>query len=356
MKRAIFAVASLAVLVAAAQPAQVAPTLQAQGFYVEVGSNADAVAVEAAVADARFSGGDLSVVVLATEPPGGPTVFAENTLDAMGGTGTVFVVGPETAGWASEGDIYTHEQLDAATDVSLDGASDTDVVELFVATLIDRPVGGAEPGGGGGFPWGWAFLIVIIGGGALIFWRMSQSSKRAKQQSVDSARIEVKKRLDDMANDIIDLEDEVTASDDPAASVLYASATEAYAKALSTYEHATEAQELMTTAEELDMAIWRLDSVEALLDGMPMPPKPEKPKPTAPPVQTSPLTTPPRVPDTTYRRADRRRSSGTTAMMTGLLMGAMGSSQRSSRRSSSSSSRARSSSSTRMRGGGRRRG
>ncbi len=360
MKRILLSIAAIVVLVGAAQPVEVAATLEAQGFFVEAGSGADPEAVENAVTEARFAGGDLSIAVLATEPSGGAPVFADNTLDAMGGTGTVFVVAPETVAWASQGDVYSREQLDAATDASLDGATDTEVVELFVSTLIDRPVGGAEPGGGGGLPWGWIILGVIVLGGVFIFWRASRSSKEAKQKSIDQARSEVKRRLDAVANDIIDLEDEVSASDDPAVPVLYASATEQYAKALGAYEHATVPQELLDMAEDLDMAIWRLDSVEALLDGQPMPPKPEKPQPTAPPPAGSPLTAPPRVPPTTYRRPNRSRSSGTTALMTGLLMGSMGSRRRSARpsstRSSGSSTRSRSSSSGRMRGGGRRRG
>ncbi len=356
MKRLILAAFALVILVAAAQPVDVAPVLVAQGFFIEDGSDADRNAVEDAVAEARFAGGNLSIAVLAIEPPGGATIFAENTLNEMGGTGTVFVVAPETAGWASEGDIYTREQLDEATDVSLDGSSDTDVVELFVATLIGEPVGGAEPGGGGGLPWGWILLLIIVAGVAFILWRTSRSSKREAERSIEDARAEVKKRLDDVANDIIDLEDEITASTDPAARVLYESATAAYADALDTYEGAATPQELIATAEELDMAIWRLDSVEALLDGEPPPPKPEKPRPTAPVPGASPLTTPPRVPASIYRRPDRRRSSGTAAMMTGLLMGSMASSRRSPRGSSSSGSRSRSTSSTRMRGGGRRRG
>ncbi len=342
MRRLILAAFALVVLVAAAQPADVARVLNAQGFFVEDGSDADPGAVEDAVAEARFAGGDLSVAVLAVEPAGGAAVFAENTLDEMGGTGTVFVVAPETVGWGSEADIYTREQLDEATDVSLDGSSDTEVVELFVATLIGQPVGGAEPGDGGGFPWGWIVLLIVIAVGAFIVWRTSRSSKRDEERAIEGARIEVKKRLDAVANDIIDLEDEVTASTDPAARVLYESATVAYAQALDTYEGAASPQELIATAEDLDMAIWRLDSVEALLDGEPPPPKPEKPRPTAP----APV----------YRRPDRCRSSGTTAMMTGLLMGSMASSRRRTRRSSSSGSRSRSTSSSRMRGGGRRRG
>ncbi len=356
MKRLMLAVVAIVFLVAAAQPADVAPILEAQGFFVEDGSDADPDAVEDAVAAARFEGGDLSIAVLAVEPAGGATIFAENTLDAMGGTGTVLVVAPETVGWGSEGDIYTREQLDEATDVSLDGSSDTEVVELFVATLIGQPVGGAEPGGGGGLPLGWIFLLIVIAGGALVFWLSSRSSKRDAAQAIENARVEVKKRLDAVANDIIDLEDEVTASTDPAARVLYESATGGYAQALDTYEGAASPEELIATAEELDMAIWRLDSVEALLDGEAPPPKPVKPPPATATTGTAPTLTPPRVPAPVYRRPDHSRSSGTTAMMAGLLMGSMASGRRSPRRSSSSGSRSRSTSSSRMRGGGRRRG
>ncbi len=353
MKRLILAAVALVSLVAAAQPADVAPILEAQGFFVEDGSDADPDAVEDAVAEARFQGGELSVAVLSVEPSGGATIYAESTLDAMGGTGTVFVVAPETVGWGSEGDIYTRGQLDEATDVSLGGSS---VVELFVATLIGQPVGSADPGGGGGPPVGWILLLIVIAGGALVFWLSSRSAKKNAARTVENARAEVKKRLDAVANDIIDLEDEVTASTDPAARVLYESATAAYAQALDTYESAASPDELIATAEELDMAIWRLDSVEALLDGEAPPPKPVKPQPAAPAPSASSLLTPPRVPASVYRRPTHHRSSGTAAMMTGLLMGSMASSRRSPRRSSSSGSRSRSTSSTRMRGGGRRRG
>ncbi len=376
MKRLLLALVALVVLVAAASPAEVAAVLDAQGYFVENGSNADPGAVEDAVVAARFEGGNLSVTVLASEPAGGATVFGENTLDEMGGVGTVFTVGPDTVGWASEGDIYTREQLDVATDASLDGDSDTEVVELFVATLIDQPVGAAEPGGGGGLPWGWILIFVVVAGGAFLFLRMKQSSKRSEAAAIESARAEVKKRLDDVANDIIDLEDDVAGSAIAAVPVLYESATEAYSKALEDYERAESPAQLMTTAEALDQAIWQLDSVEALLDGKPVPPKPVKPQPQTPPSQTqsrpsSPggpsITTPPRVPDGTYRRPNRRSSSNTTAILTGILVGSMGSSRRSSGRSaggmfggssggrSGSSGRTRASGSTRMRGGGRRR-
>ncbi|MEN8113977.1 MAG: hypothetical protein ABFS21_06275 [Actinomycetota bacterium] len=369
MKR--LALSLIAVIaIAAAASADVAPELEENGYFIEDGSSADPSAVSNAVAEARFAGGKLSIAVLASEPGGGATVFAENTLDEMGGSGTVFVVGPDTVGWTSQDDIYTGEQLDEATDASLDGSSDTEVVELFVATLIGEPVGSTEPGGGGGLPWGWIFLIVIIGGGGFLFWRMKVSSKKREQEAIENARAEVKKRLDDVANDIIELEDEVATSDNDEVKDHYESATFAYAEALDDYEIATVPQELMTTAEELDAAIWHLDCADALLDGEPLPPKPEKPKLQAPPPAPapsapsgeSPLTAPPRIPDAVYRRPQRRSSSGTGEVMMGMLLGAMANSRRtvvhtrgsgSSSRSSGSSRR--SSGSSRTRGGGSRR-
>lgn len=367
MTRFAIAVTALVFLVAAAAPADVAPALTADGFYIEAGSDADPSAVSDAVAAARFAGGALSAAVLSTEPSGGATVFAENTLDAMGGRGTVFVVGPESVGWASQDDIYTRDQLDAATDSSLDGGSDTEVVELFVVSLTGQSIG-ADTSPGGGFPWGWLFLLAVVGGGAFLFWRSSQASRERVDATIEAARAEVKNRLDDVANDIIDLEDEVALSDDSTVREHYEAATSAYAAALKGYEDASSPEALMEMASELDIAIWRLDCADAILDGEPLPPKPEKPAPEPPgqvvrsetqppPVSrdTSPFPVPsPRQTQPEYRRPQRRRSSGTSSMMQAMLVGSMMSSSK--RRRSGARARPKPASARRMRGGGRRRG
>ena len=365
MTRFAVAVTALVFLVAAATPADVAPVLVADGFYIEAGSDADPAAVSDAVAEARFAGGALSVAVLATEPSGGATVFAENALDEMGGRGTVFVVGPESVGWASQDDIYSREQLDAATDASLDGSSDTEVVELFVASLAAQSSSAESSGGGAGFPWGWLFVLAIIGGGAFVLWRSSRSSKRRADDTIAAARVGVKTRLDDVANDIIDLEDEVALSDDSSVQQHYEAATTAYAEALKGYKSASSVGALMQMAEELDVAIWQLDSAEAILDGEPVPPKPERPQPPTlmDPSPTSdgsrsrdagafdvPL---PRKSQHEYRRPHTRRTSGTLEMLEGLLIGSMMSSSGGRRRGFPTTFR--SPGTGRMRGGGRRR-
>lgn len=367
MTRLAIGVTALVFLVAAAQPAEIAPVLKANGYFIEAGSDADSGAVSDAVAEARFAGGALSVAVLAAEPSGGATVFAENTLGAMGGVGTVFVVGPETVGWASEGDIYSREQLDSATDAALSGRSDTEVVQLFVSTLTGKSIGGIEADGGGGFGWGWVFLVVIVGGGVFLFWRAAQSSKKRAADTVDRARAAVQKRLDDVANDIIDLEGEVALSEDATVREHYDAAASAYTKALHDYEKASGVPQLMAMAGELDIAIWNLDSADAILDGEPLPEKPVKLEP-RPPARRSPSPAPDgsrssgadafdvppsQTPQPAYRRPQSRRSSGTLEMLEGLLIGSMMSSSGGGRRRSGTSL---SRGVGRMRGGGRRRG
>ncbi|MEX1092339.1 MAG: hypothetical protein WEF28_04200, partial [Acidimicrobiia bacterium] len=100
MKRILLVVTALAML--AASPGEVVPELEAQGFYIESGSNASSEVVGDAVADAAFSGGRLYVVVLSEEPASGATFFAEAVLDDLG-SGTVLTVAPETVGYASDG-------------------------------------------------------------------------------------------------------------------------------------------------------------------------------------------------------------------------------------------------------------
>jgi len=123
--------------------ADIASALTTDGYFVEQGVDATNSVLSDAVADARLSGGALSVVVLAVEPSEGTTTFADAVLDALpSNTGTVLVVGPETVGWSSSDDIWTKNQLDTALDRSLGGATSDDVVTLFAASL-------AEPSGDG---------------------------------------------------------------------------------------------------------------------------------------------------------------------------------------------------------------
>ncbi|MCL1598254.1 MAG: hypothetical protein M3094_03655, partial [Actinomycetia bacterium] len=173
------------VLLVAATPSEVAPVVARDGFFIEQGADATPEVVGNAVADARFAGGALSVVVLSEEPPAGATTFADAVLDGLAsGTGTVLVVGPETVGWSSSGDIWTNDELDAALDASLSGASSDDVVRIFVAQLVEP----SSSGGGSGALIFFGFIVLIVGAFAFFAFRASKQQKQSAEKKVEELR------------------------------------------------------------------------------------------------------------------------------------------------------------------------
>ena len=272
----VVAAALAAFLLVAATPGETIPELETQGFFIETGSDADPAAVSDAVAEARFAGGKLFVVVLATEPPGGATTFSDAVLDDLG-IGTVFTVAPVTIGYSFADDIWTIEELDRATDAAADGASDTEVVEIFIATLTTESSSGesSSAGSGGGSPWTILIIgLVIAGGIAGVVWWTRQQKRARRAQQLGKMQAAVRAKVDDVANDIIDMEDEVRTSENAEAETYYEEASSTYADVLGRTERARELEELVELSNELDEAIWQLDSAEALLDGKPPPPKP----------------------------------------------------------------------------------
>jgi hypothetical protein len=114
---------------------EAAAAIDSSGYFVEHGVTGNLRVVPESSRTAKTAGGQLSIVVLSTERAAHAETIADLILDALGGTGTVLVVAPETVGWASENDIYAQPQLDKALDASLDATTDMHVVELFVASL-----------------------------------------------------------------------------------------------------------------------------------------------------------------------------------------------------------------------------
>lgn len=361
-------------VVAAAAPSDVAPIVTDDGYYIQPGSDATDAVVGRAVSDARSAGSRFYVVVLSEEPGAGATFFADSILDRLPDqTGTVLVVAPETVGWAKNlDDVWTTQQLDDALDASLDGATSDDVVQIFVGELVGSPSGGSGDGGGGGL-WIVLLILVVIGGGIAFFvWRGSRSRTRHIAEQLAELKAKAQAQIDAIANDILDDEDEVTEADNPKATQHFESATATYSDASTRLASAATATEVVDITADLDEAIWHLDAAEAILDGKPVPDKPERPTVPAPePVREEPTETPSYGPSgattpplpTYERRSTRRSGFGADDMLkTVLAMQAMrtlsggrrrsGSSHSGSSRSGSSS-RARSSG--RSRGGGRRR-
>jgi len=350
-------VALASTVLLAVTPAEVLPVLSIQGFFIEDGSDADPAAVSAAVSDARAAGGDLHVVVLANEPAGGATTFSDAVLDGLG-SGTVFTVAPQTVGYASAGDVWSRDELDAATDAALDGSTDTEVVTLFVAMVLDPP---------GASIWPLFVLFGLIAATIAGFvWWSSRRKRAAEAARLEEARALAQAKLADVADDILDLEDEVQLSTDADVRRSYQQASATYAAAVTEAGQATSVAGLLALATRLDDAIWELDCAEALLDGNPLPPRPVPRQPPPPDPDAAPSRAPSvsRAPErhpAEYVRRTSRRSSYSGPDMTNMLMmmaaGAMGARAGRSRRTTRGATpSARSRTSTpRIRGGGRRR-
>lgn len=320
MKRVLAVLAAITLI--AATPQEVLPELEANGYYIDEGSDASEQVVSDAVFDGRADGGRLYIVVLAEEPPGGATTFSDSMLDLLDDDGYVFTVGPETVGYAGDGSFWTDSEMDAAVEASLDGDSNDEVVQMFSSSLA-----------GGGIPLVW--ILVVIGGGAIALWVFVSRRNRARDVAarMDEVREVAKQKLDEVANDILEMENEVAVSANPEVEEHYQRASAMYTKATEDNTRATTVREMLEVSEDLDTAIWELDSAEAILDGKLKPAKPEpKTEMTTPPPPSSREMReghglPANVPGTVdqFERRPQRRSSGTDEMLTMLMtMMAMG--------------------------------
>jgi hypothetical protein len=332
MKR-LLALLAAVVLLVAATPDEILSSLRADGYYIESGSSATAQVVSNAVFDGRADGGRLYIVVLADEPPGGATTFADSTLDLLE-EGYVVVVAPETVGYAGDSTAWSADDMNAAVDASLDGGTDDEVVDLFIMRLTGAPVtppNGGPSGGdtsGGGFSVLW---LVVIGAAVLgVFMLIASRNKTRKARSrMAHVKSLAKEKLNEVANDILEMEDEVSTSGDPEVQGHYQRASALYSEAMDANDHAGTVETMMKVSENLDLAIWELDCAEAILDGKPEPPKPKPP--TVEPVTSSPVpeghgepAPSGTVPD--FDRRPQRQSTGSGDMLNVLLtMMAMGS-------------------------------
>jgi hypothetical protein len=334
----------------------------AQGFYVEEGTSITASEASAIVTAARNEGSRYHLIVLVETQPGGNTVFAETVFDFMGiEAGTVLVLSEDDVGWVSI-DEFTPDEMEQAFLVANDaGGSDAAYAANFTGALfgLDLNVGSSSSssGGGSGFLW----FILIVGAIVLfVWWLMRRSKKQAtnvSEQQLAKARGEIQVQLDGVANDILDMEVEVRGADNPTVDALFDAAGSTYSEASDELAAADSPQELLDLSNKVDLAVWQLDSVEAILDGKEPPPKPEPKRLPAPPKPSQPASPsqpapggsssgsslPPRPSYPGYQRRSSRRSSGVSPGMLEILMslgaGAMvGRRGRSSGRASSTSS------------------
>ena len=330
----------------AADISTVADDAAVTGFYLDPGvsiSEADATEI---VSAARNNGSRFHLVVLDDTPLGGSVAFADAVYDSLGiDAGTVLVLSPEDVGWTSEDEGFTEDDmLDAFDLANARGGNDAEYAANFVVGLVGESVGtepATEPaqtatttgqtaaaaessGGGSGFLW---FIVIIGGLGLLMFFLIRRGGKKqtvnAASEQMAKARLAVQKQVDAVANDILDMEDEVRVADNSEADRYYNEASETYRTITARLQKAESPQQLLDISNDLDVAIWQLDCAEAVLDGKAKPPRPE-PKRLEPERRPAGdrVTVPP--PRQDYQRRPSRRSSYLGPGMLEMLIGVAG--------------------------------
>ena len=277
----------VAIPAGAQTPDKVAARVADFGFWIDTGLPADPGRISAAIERAGNAGVRLFVVLLAADPSGGATTFADAVLDRIG-DGTVLVKAETVAGWASM------DQDPAALDAALDAAlstpgGDVEFVEGFVAALIGAPI---EPGttttfattttaaasSGGGSKTGLIVLLVVVAALILlVVWAVRRGRKGAaasQARAVEEARKEIKAQLDAMANTILEISDKVSVSDSREDNQYLEQASRTFTEASEGYEAAVDLARLEEISDRLDEARWQLDAAAALAEGKPVPPKP----------------------------------------------------------------------------------
>ncbi len=281
----VLALTGLLVLVAApalAQtPDQVAARVQDYGYWIDSSLPADPGQISAAISRAGNAGVRLFVVLLADDPSGGATPFADAVLDRIG-DGSVLVLSP--TGEAMSSLDFSQEQVEAALDAGYSaGGGDAGYVDAVVASLTGVPVDGDGNGAtesGGGSKTGLIVILCLVGGLILLaVWavrRQSKSAKQGKERAVEEARKEIKAQLDAMANTILEISDKVSLSDSREDNQYLEQGSKTFTEASEGYEAATELAKLEEISDRLDEARWQLDAAAALADGKPAPARPAK--------------------------------------------------------------------------------
>jgi hypothetical protein len=315
------------------------------GFYLDPGvsiSESDATEI---VSAARNNGSRFYLIVLNDTPLGGNTAFAEAVYEELAITaGTVLVLSPEDVGYLSENEGFSEvDMADALDFANAAGGNDAQyaanfVVGLFGAQVATDPLpepaqtattvgsSGAAGESSGGSSSGFLWFILIVGGiGLLVFLMVRRSGKKtvnAAAEQMAKARATIQKQVDAVANDILDMEDEVRVANNDEVDSFYNEASATYRTITERLQQADSPQELLEISNDLDVAIWQLDCAEAVLDGKAKPPRPEAKRLEPERRPDDRVTIPAPRPD--YQRRPSRRSSYLGPGMLEILIGVAG--------------------------------
>ncbi|MDH3398585.1 MAG: YhcB family protein [Acidimicrobiia bacterium] len=279
----------------AADPVDVADQVDPRGYYIEPGAGVDFGVMEDLVARLANLQTRFYFVALADNPDEGTDEFAEKVLTLLDQGATVVVISPDEIGARS--DDFSDSELNQAADEAVgdaDRSFESDF-RVFAESLIGVPAGatatttaltttsinsaaGGSSASGRGSGGIYIFMAFVVGLIAVVYFMTRRSAKQAQQSTVrrlDEAKQEIREQLDVIANEILDLADKVTLSEQDEAEEYFRTASATYQQAQDQLDKATNLAELERLSDDLDTTRWQLEAAEAVVEGRPIPPEPE---------------------------------------------------------------------------------
>jgi hypothetical protein len=164
----------------APDPAQVATAISSTGWYADGGAVGDREQLADVASRLSNQGSPIGFALLAAEPPGSSTAYAEQVLDALdiadpsagiyvpNDIETVVVLSPADVGVVS--DRWDDAAIDEALDATIDDlrADPTDGLEALAGALARHSPAGSTDAGGGGDPngggtdWGLSWVVLFV--------------------------------------------------------------------------------------------------------------------------------------------------------------------------------------------------
>ena len=118
--------------------------------------------------------------------------------------------------------------------------------------------------------------LLVAGGGAGIALTLTSRRRRRRVVNTTDARDDTKAQLTAMSDLILDLEPRVTIADHAGIRARYAEAARVYSNVLEQAEQAVSGHEVADLRIDIAKARWRLDVIDAELDGRTPPSEPHR--------------------------------------------------------------------------------
>ena len=227
--------------------------------------------------DVAFAYTDRSFDVVEDSALSAAPLLAQSALKQLelaGGPTTLLLIAGDDAGGASTSFPYPNVVL-ALQDFDRDNVEDS--FDQAASTLLDLGNTVAQDSLAQGGFFDSAALFVALGGVTVVLALASVRSarkKRARQTHTAHARGDTKYEIQEMSNLILDLEPRVTIANDPALKARYVDASKTYSEVLEHADLVETGHEVADLLLEIAQARWKLDVIDAELDGRAPPPEP----------------------------------------------------------------------------------